>query len=92
MYTGVRRDPTPEGLLQNRQTQCLSIGDGMGYEKLNTNPVLAENDLPEGDSAIDFRDLKIWREQNGSYRAVIGNRCPDESGAILLFHGDNTIA
>ncbi|MBD5094096.1 MAG: glycoside hydrolase family 32 protein [Subdoligranulum sp.] len=91
MYTGVRRERTPEGLLQDRQTQCIAIGDGVDYEKLDTNPVLAENDLPEGGSAIDFRDPKIWQEADGSYRAVIGNRCPDESGAILLYRSDDAI-
>lgn len=34
---------------------------------------------------MDFRDPKVWREQDGTYYAVIGNRTPDDSGAILLY-------
>ena len=34
MYTGVRRCHSPEGFLQDVQTQCLAIGDGVDYEKL----------------------------------------------------------
>ena len=46
---------------------------------------MAKRDLPEGGSAVDFRDPKVWREQDGTYYAVIGNRTPDDSGAILLY-------
>ena len=85
MYTGVRRGHNADGYLQDIQTQCLAIGDGVDYEKYSGNPVLTGDDLPQGGSAIDFRDPKIWREGDGTYRAAIGNRTEDDSGAILLY-------
>ncbi|MCI9309625.1 MAG: glycoside hydrolase family 32 protein [Lawsonibacter sp.] len=85
MYTGVRRGHNADGYLQDIQTQCLAIGDGVDYEKYSGNPVLTGDDLPRGGSAIDFRDPKLWREGDGTYRAAIGNRTEDDSGAILLY-------
>ena len=85
MYTGVQRERDEDGFLRDVQTQCVAIGDGLNYEKYPLNPVLTKSDLPEGGSAVDFRDPKVWREQDGTYYAVIGNRTPDDSGAILLY-------
>ena len=85
MYTGVRRVRSEDGALQEIQTQCVAIGDGLDYEKYDGNPVLAAGDLPEGGSALDFRDPKIWRDADGSYLAAIGNRTADTSGAVLLY-------
>lgn len=64
MYTGVQRERDEEGVLRDIQTQCVAIGDGLNYEKYSSNPVLDKNDLPEGGSAADFRDPKVWREPN----------------------------
>ena len=85
MYTGVRMEHAPDGYRQEIQTQCIAIGDGVDYQKYELNPVLTGKDLPEGSSPVDFRDPKIWREEDGTYFSVIGNRTADGSGAILLF-------
>ncbi len=92
MYTGVQRSRNAEGFIQDVQTQCVAIGDGMNYEKLDCNPVLDQKDLPEGGSAVDFRDPKLWREDDGAYYAVVGNRTEDGSGAILLFRSADAVA
>ncbi|MDE6590995.1 MAG: GH32 C-terminal domain-containing protein, partial [Oscillospiraceae bacterium] len=84
IYTGVQRGHNAEGFLQDVQTQCVAIGDGVDYEKHELNPVLDKKDLPEGGSSIDFRDPKIWREGD-TYYVVVGNRTEDGSGAILLY-------
>ncbi len=89
MYTGVQRSRNADGFLQDVQAQCVAIGDGLNYEKVLSNPVLDAGDLPKGGSAIDFRDPKIWREADGTFRAVIGNRTADGSGAILLYHSED---
>ncbi len=86
MYTGVRQKPREDGRMQDVQTQCLAIGDGIYYEKLDTNPVLDQKDLPEGASPADFRDPKIWQANDGSFRCLTGNRPADGSGQLLLFH------
>lgn len=85
MYTGVQRSRNPDGFIQEIQTQCIAVGDGIDYEKYDGNPVLNEKDLPQGGSPVDFRDPKIWREDDGTYYAAIGNRAEDNSGAILLY-------
>ena len=87
MYTGVQRHHNAEGFLEDVQTQCVAVGDGVNYEKWGGNPVLDGRDLPEGGSTIDFRDPKVWRDKDGTFYAVIGNRTEDGSGAILLYRG-----
>ena len=64
------------------------MGDGVDYEKVEANPVLTAADLPRGGSEADFRDPKIWREDDGYY-AVVGNRPSDRSGSILLFRSED---
>ena len=85
MYTGVRKEKQPDGEWRDIQTQCLASGDGTDYEKYEGNPVLDEASLPAGASRYDFRDPKMWREKDGAYACVIGNRSDDGSGQILLF-------
>ena len=85
MYTGVARERQADGGHREVQTQCLAVGDGTDYVKYEKNPVLDQKDIPEGGSRYDFRDPKMWREEDGSYRCVIGNRPADGSGQILLF-------
>ncbi len=90
MYTGVRNVRRRNGMIEAFQTQCLAIGDGIDYEKLDCNPVIDAGLLPEGGSTQDFRDPKIWREGD-AYYAAIGNRCPDGSGTILLYRSEDAL-
>ena len=87
IYTGVaatKRWFVPK-FDDERQTQCLAVGDGIDYEKYEGNPVLTDKDIPEGASKTDFRDPKIWKEPDGTYRCVVGSRPADESGQILIY-------
>ena len=77
LYTGVRREEQEDGEVRDIQTQCVAIGDGINYEKYEGNPVLTQEDLPEGGSRFDFRDPKLWQEKDGSYACVVGN-CDDK--------------
>ena len=90
MYTGVRSVRRRNGKVEDFQTQCIAIGDGVDYEKLAANPVIDASMLPEGGSDHDFRDPKIWREGDTFY-AVIGNRCADGSGTILLYESEDAL-
>jgi len=86
MYTGVSAGPRhPDGTSADTQAQCIAVGDGIDYEKYSGNPVLTDAHLPDGGSKFDFRDPKLWREEDGTYRCVIGNRPADGSGQILLY-------
>ncbi|MDE5802201.1 MAG: glycoside hydrolase family 32 protein [Lachnospiraceae bacterium] len=91
LYTGVKRNPRPDGGFEEIQTQCAAIGDGRNYEKCAENPLLTEKDLPVGGSRYDFRDPKIWKEENGNYRCVVGNCTPDRDGRILLYESEDGI-
>ena len=84
MYTGVRQVRESNGEVHDIQTQCLALGDGLDYEKVDENPVITAADLPEGGSPEDFRDPKLWRDGSG-YCALVGNRPADGSGSVLLF-------
>lgn len=85
MYTGVVKEVQPDGALGEIQTQCVAVGDGTDYEKYEENPVLDFSDLPEGGSKFDFRDPKIWKTEDGSFRCVAANCDQEHDGRILLF-------
>ena len=89
MYTGVKRIPKEDGGFVDEQTQCLAVGDGIDYEKCEQNPVLDEKDIPEGCSKADFRDPKMFRNEDGTYSMVAVNRAADGSGQILLYKSEN---
>lgn len=82
MYTGIQRE-------SGAQQQCLAVGDGRAYEKYPGNPVLTRAELPEGFTDRDFRDPKIWRASDGTYRCVTGAMSGDGSGAALLFASED---
>lgn len=65
MYTGVSEKEDNSGNKIVRQTQCIAIGDGINYEKLDCNPVITHEQLPEGSSKEDFRDQKFGKKVNG---------------------------
>ena len=92
MYTGVLQVIGPTGELEDRQTQCIALGDGLNYEKIAENPVLTGDHVPAGSSVRDFRDPKIWYDaEEKAYYSVVGNRPADGSGAILLFRSEDGI-
>lgn len=91
MYTGVSRKTDADETTSEFQQQCLAIGDGYEYKKLENNPVLDAKDLPEGSSRVDFRDPKIWRKSDGTYCCVVGSRLEDGSGQILLYTSENAL-
>lgn len=85
MYTGVVEERLWKGVVNTVQTQCLAIGDGIDYEKIENNPVLDAKDLPDKKSIGDFRDPKMWQKKDGTYCCVLGNKSADGSGQILLY-------
>lgn len=92
MYTGVRQVIGENGQMEDRQTQCIAIGDGLNYEKVPQNSVLTGDDVPEGGSIRDFRDPKVWYDaEEKAYYTVVGNRPADGSGAILMYRSEDGI-
>ena len=92
LYTGVvNQKSLPGENPVSTQLQCAAIGDGIDYEKCAENPILTEADLPANGSIHDFRDPKAWRESDGSYRCVIGNRAGEESGQLLYYSSQDAL-
>lgn len=77
-YTGVKQDG--DDVYQN---QCVAIGDGTHYQKVEANPVLCGSDLPHGYSQADFRDPKLLY-QDGHYQALIAGKNDKDQPAIIL--------
>lgn len=88
IYTGVAEEELQDGGKQICQNQCIAIGDGTDYKKLECNPVITVKMLPKGSSLEDFRDPKLWKE-DGVFYTVIGSRHEDGSGQIVLFYSKN---
>jgi beta-fructofuranosidase len=84
-YTSVKTITEENGNKKEIQNQSICIGDGLNYEKCKFNPVLTEDDLPEGSNKYDFRDPKIWIEDDVFYMAV-ASRNIDGSGQILIYN------
>lgn len=87
MYTGVRKDAGVNA--KDIQVQCLAVGDGLDYKKIENNPVLDASVLPAGKSVNDFRDPSIWREEDGTYRCVVATCDEKRLGSLLLFRSDD---
>lgn len=88
VYTGVIDRYLEDGSHDYRQVQCMAKGNGLDYCKYEGNPVITGKDLPKGSSTEDFRDPKIWKEEDGYY-LVAGSRGADGCGQVLLYHSDN---
>lgn len=82
MYTGVQKFPETG---EERQTQCIAFGDGVTYEKYEGNPVITPDMIPQGGRPSDFRDPKIWQEEDGTFYAVMANMREDGNGQAVLF-------
>ena len=91
IYTGVLKKEMEDGSFRELQQQCLAFGDGLNYEKYDQNPILTKKDLPEGCSAYDFRDPKIWKEEDGTYRMVACCATPGRDARIVMFSSQDGI-
>ena len=89
MYTGVSEEIGPDGVRRMIQTQNLAFGDGTDYEKCPLNPVITADDLPEGGSRYDFRDPKLWRDSDGSWRVMIANDHAGVGGRMLVYRSED---
>ena len=72
VYTGVMEKEL-NGEKVTYQNQCVAVGDGKRYTKIEQNPVATGDMLPENFSREHFRDPKIWKEDDGYYM-VVGNK------------------
>ena len=86
IYTAVENSLNEDGSRKFLQTQCLAFGDGVNYVKYEKNPVITPDMLPEGSSSEEFRDPKIWyEEEEACYYTIIGSSTEQYGGAVVLF-------
>lgn len=88
VYTGVQEVTDKDGTKKVVQQQCLAIGDGIHYDKVKNNPVISGAQLPEGFSREDFRDPKVWKEEDTYYLAA-GSINGQQNGQVVLFESDD---
>jgi len=86
-YTGVMEEDK-NGSKKVYQNQCIAVGDGVNYKKIEANPVITGDMMPGNFSREDFRDPKIWKEEDGYYM-LAGNKTCDGTAQVVLFHSDN---
>lgn len=87
VYTGVM-EKEENGIKKTYQNQCVAIGDGESYKKAENNPVVTGDMMPAGFSREDFRDPKIWKEEDGYY-LLAGNKTEDDIPQVVLFYSSN---
>ena len=93
LYTGVADEFLPSGKKRGVQTQCIAFGDGESYKKYPANPVLTHEDIPDIYSRYDFRDPKIWRAEDGTFRSLIAAcTITEQDGHLLLFSSPDGIS
>ncbi|MDY4203958.1 glycoside hydrolase family 32 protein [Porcincola intestinalis] len=85
IYTGVVRELDEQGVRRGLQRQCVAVGDGLNYEKIDANPILTVENLPEGANKYEFRDPKIWQETDGTYRMVTCCANHERDARIVMF-------
>ncbi len=94
MYTGVRK-VLESNKIKEYQVQCIAVGNGVDYVKYETNPVISGETVPEDSSTTDFRDPKIFLDEDLRYSCIVANRRLDAkkhhegSGQILLYKSDD---
>lgn len=89
VYTGVKREEV-DGHVSEVQQQCIAIGDGVNYEKYEQNPVITIDTLPEDANGHDFRDPKIWKE-NDTYYLIVGYRSKDGDGQLVRYRSEDAL-
>ncbi len=81
IYTSVMNNPEGLGVLQN---QSIAYGDGVEYTKIDNNPVVTGDMLPDNLSRADFRDPKVWFS-DGNYYMLAGTVDENKKGQVVLF-------
>ena len=84
VYTGFYENGGGENI---RQVQCLaSSKDGLNFEKHGI--IIDENKLPNYINPCDFRDPKVWKE-NDIFYMLVAAREKEGKGRILLFKSND---
>lgn len=73
----------------DRQEQCIAYStDFIHFERSEKNPIIKIKDLPKDASTTDFRDPKIWKD-NDVYYMVVSSKSDQSAGQVLLYSSKN---
>lgn len=90
MYTGVEKKEEEDGIFRDYQQQCVAIGDGVDFQKVDANPVIPTDLIPEGNDVHDFRDPKIIKNGDKYYCFAV-NRHKDNSGQVFVYESEDAL-
>lgn len=80
IYTGHHYTDKENDMFFQNQNIAVST-DGVSFQKVGENPVIAE---PPADSMHHFRDPKVWKH-NDTWYMVLGNATKDKIGRVILY-------
>lgn len=76
------------------QTQCIATGNGLNYQKYEGNPIATAKNISDKSNEYEFRDPKIWRDNDGTYYFVAVN-CDKSNnfndGRIVIFKSSDAL-
>lgn len=84
IYTGHHYLDKKQDLFFQNQNIAVSR-DGVTFEKLGENPIIAE---PPADSAHHFRDPKVWKYHDTWYM-ILGNATKEQIGRVILYKSND---
>ena len=73
-----------------KEEQAVEIGNGVEYKSISNSPVIKVKHLPKGFDGIDFRDPKIWKEDE-NYYCIVSAKNDRGLGSLLIFESSNLI-
>ncbi len=86
IYTGHHYTDKEKDLFYQNQNIAVST-DGITFEKVGENPVIAK---PPVDSAHHFRDPKVWKH-NDAWYMVLGNSTKENVGRVILYRSPDLL-
>lgn len=84
VYTAHEEEKPEFGRGKIIEQQAIAIGDGLSYSAIDNKPVISNNLLSDTFIISDFRDPKIWKEDDTYYVITVAKK-KDGYGSILLF-------
>lgn len=91
VYTTHEEEKKELGKVNVIEKQAIAIGDGVSYQSIDNKAVIDNNLLPPYFVSSDFRDPKIWKEDDTYYVVTVVKK-KDGLGAVVLFLSKNLYA
>ncbi len=90
IYTTHKENIKDNNVIDVSEEQAVVIGDGFNYKALSEKIGISSDLLPINFEISDFRDPKIWKE-NDIYYTIVAAKKSDGNGAILGYTSTNLL-